>query len=152
MKTFIISLFVCSLAFGLLTPIHAQTAREIEMLLATDALSQEQAARFVLQAADVQDLDAKEAFNYAVERKWLPAQADGKANVKLNEVSLLIMGAFGIKGGIMYSAVKSPHYAYRELLQQGVIQGRADPSITVSGERLLFMIGRVLERSEVNYE
>jgi hypothetical protein len=58
------------------------------------------------------------------------------------------MGAFGIKGGIMYTAVKSPYYAYRELVHQGIIQGRADPDMAVSGDLLLFMIGRVLDRVE----
>jgi hypothetical protein len=124
----------------------AQTAAELEALLATETLSYEQAASFVLRAADVTAPGF--AFDYAAERKWLSGRAapDGKA--ALNEVSLLIMGAFGIKGGIMYSAVKSPHYAYRELVHQGIIQGRSDPDLAVSGDLLLFMIGRVLNRIE----
>jgi len=148
MKVFLSSLFICALTLCVFTPLYAQTAQEIESLLATDALSCEQAARFVLQAADVSDLTATEAFSYAIEQKWLSAKTDGAANIKLNEVSLLIMRAFDIKGGIMYSAVKNPHYAYRELVQQNIIQGKTDPSNTVSGEMLLFMIGRVLERNE----
>jgi hypothetical protein len=58
------------------------------------------------------------------------------------------MGAFDIKGGIMYSLTKNPSYAYRELVHQGVIQGRADPSLMVSGELLLFMVGKALDRME----
>jgi len=148
MKTF----FICALVLCVFTPLNAQTAQEIESLLATDALTCEQAARFILQAADVSDLTATEAYSYAIERNWLPAKTSGAANIKLNEVSLLIMRAFNIKGGIMYTAAKNAHYAYRELVQQGIIQGKTDPGNTVSGEMLLFMIGRVLERNEVNYE
>jgi hypothetical protein len=126
--------------------VFAQTAAEIETMLATEALSYEQAASFVFRAADVPV--SGNAFNYAAEQKWLPAKAapDGKA--ALDGVSLLMMGAFGIKGGIMYSATKSPRYAYRELVHQGIIQGRADPDLAVSGDLLLFMVGKVLSRIE----
>jgi hypothetical protein len=124
----------------------AQTAAEIETLLSTNALSYEQAASFVLRAADIQAAGAP--FNYAAEQKWLSGKAAPDGTAVLNEVSLLIMGAFGIKGGIMYSVTKSPRYAYRELVHQGIIQGRSDPGLAVSGDLLLFMIGKVLDGIE----
>jgi hypothetical protein len=128
----------------------AQTADGIEALLYSPALSYAQAASFVLQAADaVSEIQVfGTAFEYALEQKWLPAKTAPSDTAALDGVSLLIMGAFGIKGGIMYSAVKSPHYAYRELVHQGIIQGRSDPGIDVSGDLLLFMTGKVLDRIE----
>ena len=139
-------LYFFALCFTLVLPVFAQTAAELEALLATRALSYEQAASFVLRAAEVTTPGS--AFNYASEQKWLPAKAAPSDRAALNGVSLLVMGAFGIKGGIMYSATKSPHYAYRELVHQGIILGRADPDLAVSGDRLLFMISRALERKE----
>ena len=127
-------------------PTFAQTAAELEALLATKALSYEQAASFVLRAADVPGSGA--AFAYAAEQKWLPTNAAPGDKAALDGVSLLLMGAFGIRGGIMYSATKSPRYAYRELVHQGIIQGRVDPDLAVSGGLLLFMIGKVLDRVE----
>ncbi|MDR2574990.1 MAG: hypothetical protein LBC52_00945 [Treponema sp.] len=126
--------------------VFAQTAAEIEALLSTAALSYEQAASLVLRVADIPVSGS--AFNYAAEQKWLSGKAAPGGIAVLDEVSLLIMGTFGIKGGIMYSAVKSPHYAYRELEHQGIIQGRADPGLVVSGGLLLFMVGKVLDRIE----
>ena len=143
MKRILLFFGVCLL---LSAPIFAQTAAELETLLTTKALSYEQAASFVLRAADV--TSPGPAFNYTAEQKWLPAKADPGDKATLDGVSLLVMEAFGIKGGIMYSIMKSPRYAYRELVHQGIIQGRADPDLTVSGERLLFMIGKVLDRIE----
>jgi len=140
-----ILLFFGACAF-LTAPIFAQTAAELEILLATVALNYEQAASFVLRAADV--TASGSAFNYASEQKWLPAKAAPDDIAALDGVSLLVMGAFGIKGGIMYSATKNPHYAYRELVHQGIIQGRADPDLAVSGDRLLFVISRALDRIE----
>jgi len=141
-------LFLFSIVFLILlsAPIFAQTAAEIETLLATDAVSYDQAASFVLRAADVETTGP--AFDYAAEQKWLSGKASSGGSATLDEVSLLIMGAFGIKGGIMYSATKSPHYAYRELVYQGIIQGRADPGLAVSGDLLLFMVNRVLDQTE----
>jgi hypothetical protein len=139
-------LFLLVVFLALSAPVFAQTAAEIETLLSTGALSYEQAASFVLRAADVEASGS--AFSYASEQKWLSGKASSGGTATLDEVSLLIMGAFGIKGGIMYSAVKSPHYAYRELVHQGIIQGRADPGLAVSGDLLLFMVGRILDQTE----
>ena len=129
--------------------LSAQTADEIELLLSSEALSYEQAARFVLEAADVTALSSpSEAFSYAAEQQWLPKKAAPDAQARLDGVSLLIMRSFNIKGGIFYSMVKNPHYAYREMVHQDVILGRAGPEMPVSGDMLLFMVSRILTRQE----
>jgi hypothetical protein len=126
----------------------AQTAAELETFLYADAVSYGQAARLVLLAADISDTRAEDAFSYAMEKGWLPATATQDAAAKLDGVSLLIMRAFGMKGGAFYTIMKTPHYAYRELLYQNIIQGRADSDMAVSGDLLLFIVNRVLERNE----
>jgi hypothetical protein len=144
-----LSFIILVLAVSAIVPpaLHAQTtAAELEAVLEAETLSYEQAASFVLRAADLPVSGT--AFAYALEQKWLPAKAAANGTAVLDGVSLLIMGAFGIKGGIMFSGFKNPHYAYRELVYQGIIQGRADPGLAVSGDLLLFMIGKVLDRIE----
>jgi hypothetical protein len=131
------SLFIC----------FAQSAaEEIETLLGTRAVTYAQAARFVLEASGaLATSDPEEAFRYAQEREWLPRSASPYGTARLDEVSLLLMRSFNIKGGMLYSLTKDrPHYAYRELTHNNVIQGRADPAMKVSGERLLFITGRIL--------
>jgi hypothetical protein len=125
--------------------IFAQTADELETLLFTDAVNYGQAARFVLQAADISDSSPDAAFRYAMEQKWLPKGAGQNANAQLDGLSLLIMRAFIIKGGALYTLAKTPHYAYRELVYQDIIQGRADPKMAVSGDLLVFLVNRVLD-------
>jgi len=149
------ALFFTVLFFGLwCAPLCAQTAEqttatELEELLQTQAVSYGQAARFVLEAADAASLkDPRQACAFAAERSWLPQKAEAEQAARLKEVSLLLMRAFSVRGGIWYSMTKSPHYAYRELVYQDIIQGRADPEMAVSGERLLFMINRLLSRIE----
>ena len=129
-----------------------QTAGAIEQLLESEAVSYEQAAMFVLQAADLgnflSNASPTGAFQYAVERNWLPKRVSGSDEAELQGISLLVMESFGFKGGMFYSIAKNPHYAYRELVYQEVLQGRIDPKMAVSGEYLLFVIGRALSRVE----
>jgi len=129
------------------------TADEIETLLNTSAVSYAQAARFVLEASDAAVIrDPEEAFRYAAEQKWLPKNVLAGDAARLDAVSLLLMRSFGVKGGMLYSITKSPHYAYRELTYKDTIQGRADPHMEVSGEKLLFITNRILARREAGGE
>ena len=75
-------------------------------------------------------------------------KAAGSSGARLDGVSLLLMESFNIKGGIMYSLFRNPHYAYRELVYLDIIQGRVDPEMTVSGDLLLFLVNRILSRQE----
>jgi hypothetical protein len=130
--------------------LSAQDAGEMDVLLETPAVSGAQAARFVLGAAGLlpelsgQAAEAA-AWDLARERGW--ASGSGNAALSLRETAFLVMGAFGFKGGVMYTLFPGPRYAYRELLYRKIIQGRADGGFTLSGERLLRIIGRALRHS-----
>ena len=142
--------------FYLLIPfsLYAQTADEIEDLLEAAAVSYEQAARLVLNAANISDdydrSNSEEAFRFAVKKRWLPKKTDPAKNINLKNFSLLIMRAFGFKGGPMYTIFKTPHYAYREMVYQDIIQGKTNPRMIVSGDMLLFLVNRVLYRTDEN--
>jgi len=125
--------------------LYAQTADEIETLLNTRAVTYGQAARFVLEASDaLVTRSHEEAFRYAVQQNWLPANSSSGDPARFDQISLLLMRSFNMKGGLMYTLTKSSHHAYRELVYRNVIQTRSDPAMTVSGEELLFMVGRLL--------
>ena len=123
----------------------AQDAAEIDELLSTEAVTYEEAAWLVLRAAEIPGInDPVRAFDHAMERKWLPANAAPGDRARLDGVSLLVMRSFGFEGGLFFTLTKSSRYAYRELLQRGIIRGRADPGMDVSGNLLLFMAGGAL--------
>jgi hypothetical protein len=149
--------WVFVICFILAAPAFAQTAAEIEKLLETEAVNYEQAAWLVLEAAGIPagvpadssgSYDKNGAFNFAAQKGWLPRNAAPADKARLEGLSLIIMRSFEIKGGIFYSLLKNPHYAYRELVYQEFIQGGSDPQMTVSGELLLFIVNRVLSRVE----
>jgi len=123
------------------------TAAEIEMLLNTSAVTYAQAARFLLEASDAMvTSDHEEAFRYAAQRGWLPKKVSANDTARLDSISLLLMRSFDVKGGLLYTVTKSPHFAYRELTYRETIQGRANPGMNVSGEMLLFITGRILSQ------
>ena len=142
--------FLFFFLFILCTGLSAQsTAVEIENLLATDAVTYAQASRFVLSASGKLITQyQQEAFRYAVLEGWLPAKVTANQTARLDDISLLILNAFDINGGLFYSIANNSHYAYRELVYRNYIQGRSDPSMDVSGERLLFIIGKLLNDNE----
>jgi len=150
------------LCFLLAVPcfVFAQTADRIERLLAQDKVSYSDAALLVLEASGQIDLLGKldsarqaspdEAFNLAVERGWLPIGAEENGDAMLNGLSLLVMQAFEIDGGLLYSLFKNSHYAYRAMVYRGIIQGRADPQMPVSGDLLLYTVNRAMETGSNN--
>ena len=143
--------FLCLLLFTSCSLIFSQTAERIEWLLEQNRVSYAEAARLVLEAADQIDAAAtsEQAFSFATETNWLPRNVAANYAATLEGVSLLIMRAFGLKGGALYTIFKSPHYAYRELVYKNMIEGRIGPAMYVSGDLLLFVISRVLSYREI---
>jgi len=128
--------------------VSAQTAVELETMLQTNVVTKAGASRFVLGAAELiwHELSGPEAektaYELALSRQWIKGKADDA--IKLKELGFLVMSAFDLRGGFMYSLLRNPRYAYREMVYRRLIPGRTDASMIVSGPRLLQIIGGVL--------
>jgi hypothetical protein len=127
--------------------LFAQSAAEMDRILAVREITYTQAAQFVLAAANALP-SGGDAFTAAQESKWLPAGAIADSPIRLGEVSLLVMKAFSIKGGILYSIFPAPRYACRELVYLRIIQGRTDPSGRLDGSAFLQILNRALTHAE----
>jgi len=146
--------FLCFLcAAPALLPAQS-TAAEIETLLASAALTNAQVSRFVLEAAgQAAFADPMDAFGFVMERGWLPANSSADNPARLDGVSLLFMRSFDLRGGLLFTATGSAHFAYREMEYKGIIHGRVSPGQRVSGETLLYLTGRLLDLvGEPEYE
>ena len=142
--------FFCCLAAASLS---AQIAQKVENLLNEPAITWSRATAFAIEASErLVYSNETEAFVFASERKWLPKNALPEEKARLSGISLLLMGAFDLKGGLFYSMTKNPHYAYRELIYKEVIQIKSDPEMTVTGEEFIFMINRILTYKETEAE
>jgi hypothetical protein len=89
-----------------------------------------------------------DAFWFAAVRGWLPVNSEPNEPARLDGIALLLMNSFDLQGGFMYSVFGSPHHAFRELVYREIIQGRADPYVVLSGERLIIYTGRILAELE----
>jgi hypothetical protein len=127
--------------------ISAQTAAELDALLESPAVTCGQAAWFTLASApsDILTGGAAGALRTARENRWLPREAAADDPVRLGDLSFLIMQAFDLKGGLMYTLLPGKRYAFRTMVSRSFIQGASDPAMTVSGERFLQILGKVLE-------
>jgi hypothetical protein len=124
--------------------LFAQTAARLEALIDEPAVNWEQAAAFVLEAADAGYGGTDDAFSFAASQNWLPKNIEQNDAVSYKGAAFLFMQSFKIKGGIFYRLTKSPHHAYREMVYMDVIRGGIDPDAVVSGKELLFMLNRLL--------
>ena len=130
------------LLFLVLLPamVFSQMATELDAVLEKPELSYAEAARFVLAVED--------GFDKAMSSGMLPRGAKPGDAIKLDELSFLLMKTFDMKGGFMYKILPGPRYAFREMVSRSLIQGAADPSMKVSGERFLIILGNVLNVTE----
>jgi len=152
--------FLCSLLLVLCSlPSFAQTAAEMDQLLAAETVSAATAARFVLGSADLLQQGVsgpaaeKAAFEMAEAKGWIiqgkrekvkGKKEDGNYAITLQDAAFLIMKAFDLKGGVMYSLFANPRYAYREMVYQKLIQGSTDQSIKITGKKLLQILDSTL--------
>jgi len=129
--------------FLIIAPVYlqAQTASELETVLRADFVTWSQAANFILSSTDKNFKGSP--VEYAASHGWTRKAAPDDP-ITLAELSYLIMKSFNIKGGMMYSLFPGPRYAYRTMLSRSFLQGACDPSLTVSGENFLIILGRVL--------
>jgi hypothetical protein len=128
---------------------RGQTAADLESLLDTEAVTCAQAAWLVLAAVqDEPPHNPEAAFNTALANTWLPAKSESGGAITLGGLSLLMVKALNIKGGLMYRIFPLGRYAYREMISRGFIEGRAYSTSTVSGEQLLRIVETVLAKRE----
>ena len=150
MKKFLLCFLIAAPCFVFSPRLFAQTADRIERLLSQEHVSYRDSALLVLEASGYIDslgqASADEAFSIAMERGWLPTGAEANGDATLSGLSLLVMQAFEIDGGYLYSFFKNPHYAYRAMVYRGIIQGRSDPQMFVSGDLLLYTVNKAMNQ------
>ena len=145
-----IVLLALGLAVAAALPLAAQTGAFMDSFLAQDKAAYGESSYLVLLGAGrINDKDTVErALAYLQEQGWA---IEGKAAadpLTLGEYALLVMRSFEIPGGLMYHAAPGPRYATRELAYRQIIQGKARPSSSLTGERAARIIGRVLDTRE----
>ena len=144
-------LFLLLLAsLGAQTVLVAQSNAFLDGFLSQETVTYGPAAYLVLagsgQMAESEPVESALAVLQA--KGWaLEGRGPGDA-VTLGEYADLLMRSFDITGGLMYRIAPGPRYATREMAYRKLIQGKARPGASVSGERAARILGRVLDYQE----
>jgi hypothetical protein len=88
----------------------------------------------------------QEALQALQQQNWKVEALPLDAPTPLGTYSFLLMKAFKLGGGILYTLFPSPRYACRELGYMKIIQENVLMNRSVSGEEAVRMLGKVMER------
>lgn len=134
--------------------VGAQSSQVVDELLEQESAQLGPTAYIVLTAAGLLSEGAgyEEAVAMVEERRMLRRNLDPQSEVRLGRFSKLVLEAFDLKGGLMYRITGLPRYAARELAFRDYYRGSSASGREISGEFVIRVVGRVLERTEVPAE
>jgi hypothetical protein len=138
--------------FSLVGLASAQSNEFLDGLLAKQSITVGQTAYLVLVASDnlAEDADEARAFELLTNMGWTPAGATVNQPIELASYAYILMRAFNLKGGIMYTLFPSPRYAFRELASMQIIQSVYDPSSPLDGSMAIQILSMVFDTLGVN--
>ncbi|MEI6385028.1 MAG: hypothetical protein WCQ50_00225 [Spirochaetota bacterium] len=147
--------FALVFTFSVIFPggmVWAQSNEFLDGLLAKQSITVGQTAYLILVASDnlAEDADEARAFELLTNMGWAPAGAKINQPIELASYSYILMRAFNLKGGIMYTLFPSPRYAFRELSSMQVIQSVYDPASPVDGSMAIQILSMVFDTLGAN--
>lgn len=142
-----VSLTLTLVLILLTATLGAQSNLFVDELLEEERVSFGKTVYLVLGAARLvlEETSINEALDFLSGTYWKVKVKKQDAPIRLGEYAFLLMKAFDIKGGLMYSLFPGPRYACRELAYLGIIRSKALAYRTLSGEEALRILGRVLD-------
>jgi len=138
------------LLFVLLLPVStavwAQSETVMDSLLAEKSATFGETVYLVMSAVNaVPDTASVDDAVAALQgQDWHVTVQAADSPITLGQYSFLIMRAFKLRGGILYSLFPGPRYAARELAFRKLISGDASPYRTLSGAEAVQILGNVM--------
>jgi len=139
------------LLFVLLLPastasVWAQSETVVDSLLSEKSATFGEAVYLVMAAVQaVPDTASVDDAVAAIQgQDWHITVQPADSPITLGQYSFLIMRAFKLRGGILYSLFPGPRYAARELAFRRLISGDASPYRFLSGAEVVQILGNVM--------
>ncbi|MGP1437863.1 MAG: hypothetical protein ACTTKH_02185 [Treponema sp.] len=125
---------------------YSQSAKAIEKILSSSALTIGDACYLAgIMAGKLSDeslsADALEKFRYMKNFK----DAKASDSIRYDMFAVLVMEAGNIKGSIWYNLYKTPHYAFRYLKMEGLVDEDKSPSSNVDPRDAIAIISKLSE-------
>ena len=151
-KSFFVSLFFIlfvSIIVNVPT-LYAQSNELIDKLLAQEEATFGETVVLVLSGAGLigENSSEAEAISYIKDKNWGFNEIKTDSPVTAGALSLLVMRAFDIPGGIFYRLFPGKRYAYREMVYLGLISKKGGPYRKLTGEEVLRVLQSTLEWKE----
>lgn len=132
--------------FSLESLAHSQSARVIDRMLSSSTLTVGDACYLAgIMAGKVSDeslpSEALEKFRYM--KSFKNSQANDV--IRYDVFAALIMEAGNIKGSIWYNLYKTPHYAFRYLKVEGLVDDGKSPSSSIEPRDAIAIISKLSE-------
>ena len=150
MKNYVLPLLVLCLGLVAIAQAPAQSNEFLDQVLAETELTYGSGAYLLLASAGLipEEATPAEALSFlSAEGIALPDKSP-ETPLSLGEYSFLVMQTYDLSGGLMYRVAAGPRYATRELSHRGILQGRSYPGMSLSAERGMRILGRVLQLDE----
>jgi hypothetical protein len=127
-----------------------QSNTTLDKILAAKQASFADAAYLVMTATKKipDNATLPEAAGAVEKQNWGIRTDDARQSVTLGTYCFMLMKAFDMRGGIMYTLFPGPRYAARELAYLGDVHGDRSPYRTISGSEAVDILGSVLNRTE----
>lgn len=132
MKKFLL----CCLTALLLAPVFCQDADLISGMLKTEKATYMDFAYLVATEIGM-ECTPFEAYAYCDRFGSFRFDADASTPITVETASHFLMNNYGIKGGLMWAALHSPRYAWKELKATGFWKTGIDPDSVLSGRDLI---------------
>lgn len=126
--------------------VEAQSNAVVDSLLSEKAATFGEAVYMVMAAitAVPDTASPADAITALQGQKWEVKVQDASSPITLGQYSYLLVRAFKMRGGLMYSLFPGPRYAARELAFRKLISGDSSPYRTLSGEEVVQILGSVM--------
>ncbi|MCR5290840.1 MAG: hypothetical protein K6E51_12680 [Treponema sp.] len=128
--------------------LHAQSAEFMSQLLESKRVTYGQACYFtaLYKGSIPESVSQQEAFDFINKTGYVYKDSVTADDfVTMADLSYLIVKAFNVKGGIMYSLFPSPRYALRLLESDGLVAQFTDPQGKIKGDDFIALFIRCLE-------
>jgi hypothetical protein len=138
------------LFLSVLLPLSAQSNQLLDQLLDQTEAHFGDVVYMTLVAAKLlpETATQEEALQSLQQQNWNIRVLPPEAPVPLGEYSYMLMRAFRLRGGILYSLFPGPRYACRELGYLKIVASDARTWRTLSGEEAVRMLGKVMASQE----
>jgi hypothetical protein len=147
-KVYIVSIVVI---FVIATAgISAQSMQVVDDLIAAEAAGFGDTVYMIAVGSGLADesLPVSDTVDLVTDKGWNPAKKSANEAISCGDLAFIIMQAFELEGGLMYSLLPSPRYALRELIYLGLLERKTHPGSTLSGADVIRILAGAIDIKE----